>query len=135
MGREDPSTTNGRSAQLEISQQETPTHDEDGVTRRRFVEWGSKLMIGLTALLGGVVGFAPTALAAVNCLPGTKKNLFGCFYGCVGPCLCNGDSCCKYGGNFPFCCGCLNECGHCNSPRAKAVVVCSINEYGCCVSC
>lgn len=40
----------------------TPTTPE-GISRRRFLGWGSKLVVGATALVGGLVKFTPTALA------------------------------------------------------------------------
>jgi hypothetical protein len=109
------------------------------VTRRRFIGAGSKLMLGATALLGGLVGFEPTAQAAINCIPGTKHSLFvfSCFQSCIGPCLCTA-TCCIYdiSGPHEFCCHCPGTCNNCSPPRAKAVVSCGLTTaFGCCVAC
>ena len=105
------------------------------ITRRRFGKWTAKLVLGTTAIFGGLVGFAPTDAFAVSCLPGTKQNFPFCTIGCVGPCLCSGNSCCN-NGIQNVCCNCTDACGECaQAPFARVVQVCSVNGYFCCVAC
>jgi hypothetical protein len=106
-------------------------------TRRRFVVGGGRILLGATALFGGLVGLEPTPFAwAVSCLPGTRESInnLECQVSCVG--ICNPYvSGCEYN----IVTGATFECfcpGSCEPPDVRAVVNCGISgSYGCCVAC
>ena len=107
------------------------------VTRRKFVGWGVKGGLGVTALAGGLVGFTPTAAEAANpCIPGTRENISSliCEHACIGPCSTNYSPCTFNSSYAPFICFCGNRCG---PPRARATCNCSIfgPNYCCCRAC
>ena len=109
------------------------------VTRRAFMNRTGRISLAAAALVGGIVGYAPTeeAYAAVACIPGTKESIpdAACVFGCTG--LCNpGITGCDYGGEDEFECFCLPEAGACTPKDVKPAVVCLITgSYGCCVAC
>jgi len=102
------------------------------ITRRQAIAGATKLGVGVAAVLGGVVGFAPSAEAAVNCIPGTKVNPINCTNGAIGKCTSGVSDCFP---NANFLCECYNYCY-----PAKAVCVCInhgdyLSGWGCCVYC
>lgn len=108
------------------------------LTRRKFTTGAVKIGILASAATGAVVGFSPSAEAAVACIPGSKKNMLPgvCQQSYIGDCS-NYVSTCLY--NKPrhliFTCYCSEYCG-----AAKCVVKCfggagSYRSYGCCVYC
>lgn len=73
-----------------------------GTTRRRFVTTAGKLVMGLTAVAGGLVKFQPTALALAggcNVYEGGLPD-GACEFGCLGYCMDSGSSCCSYGSGY-----------------------------------
>jgi hypothetical protein len=108
--------------------------------RRRFLGTATKIVMGLTSIVGGAVGFAPSAVAQeVPCLTGTRGTVPNnrCVTSCVG--LCDSyTSVCFY--NDPNRCAlCYAEClCPTGCVRARVTVVCnptSGQSYYCCVAC
>lgn len=105
------------------------------LTRRRFAAKTAKLGILVATISGGIVGFAPSAEAVVNCIPGTRHLLAGpgsCNTSCIGPCAYH-ETCCNYDTRETdlFCCYCLI----CYYPSRPVVKCLHSGSYGCCVAC
>jgi hypothetical protein len=105
------------------------------VTRRQAMVGASRVGVAVAAVLGGVVGFSPSAEAAVNCIPGTKQGVTPgkCVLSGAGLCDPDVSTCPK----ADFGCRCFLYC----SP-ARAVCVCYNGPpghyhigWGCCVYC
>lgn len=86
-------------------------------------------MVGAAAVVGGLVGFRPSAVAdhTIPSCDGIMGYLFKelCKRSCVGPCVGVGvSSCCQYG-DSSLSYACVKCRSGCNPPRARVVVVCS----------
>lgn len=106
------------------------------LTRRKFTSNVARLGVLVAGISGALVGFAPSAQALINCVPGSKARLAGagsCNESCIGPCA-RYFSQCTYNSKtgHKFTCQCNYYCVY----KAKAVVKCmSSGSYGCCVEC
>lgn len=109
------------------------------LTRRKFVSRSMKVGLGVAAVTGGLIGFAPSA-DALSCLTGSSETIGSCSQSCVGRCSYEYSSCVYLitgytGTEVPWICQCLNYCY-----AAKAACQCKLTDgYGsglcCCVAC
>jgi len=104
------------------------------VPRRGFLRFVVILGTGITSVVGGLVGYQPSAMAAPRC-DATPPQFTGCglnYRPCIGPCDAS-ISCCRHadGANGSKCCGCRFVCGN-----ARVVVYASGKScYYCCQRC
>lgn len=94
--------------------------------RRAFMAWVGRLALGLTTLLGGVVGYVPRASAThkLSCLAR---------WSFTGTCLNNAMSLCLAPGE----CDCVDVCNgnlicRCNGYPFPARFVCTCHDKTCC---
>ena len=126
---------------------------EGGLDRRRFLGWGGRAALGVTAAIGGLVGFSPTGFAqdpidtsdlagelgdlagASGCVGGTYRKVSRtCYYSCTGACS-NYFSTCSNGHSRSDCyCS-----GNCSLATARFQAYCKCratnNGYCCCKYC
>lgn len=106
------------------------------LSRRRFLHWAGRLTLGATAILGGVVRFAPTpaAAASVTCVspPVYFPDPSKCRTSCLGPCSTT-YSCCSTAPGIQNCIRCQVNC---TTNRLRIKCVCYLaNPYCCAVRC
>lgn len=115
--------------------------DQPGWSRRGFLGLGTKLVVGATAVFGGLVQFRPTPAYAYTCF--TAPSTIDCNYcnvtGCIGLCVFSGNySCCTYYETEEYydetCCFCPPV--SCDSPPYRTVADCGGSYcYSCCIYC
>lgn len=108
--------------------------DDTTIPRRRFLRGALVMSAAVAGALGGTVGFAPSAIAQVNC-SARPPSITACgpnFIACIGPCAAF-RSCCTYGPavGYSKCCQCSTVC-----QNARVVVYASGKAcYYCCRYC
>ena len=107
-----------------------PSEAENGHTRRRFLSWGTRVVVGAGVLLGGTVGFTPTAAQAGDYACKSFNFLTNSCYGPYSEAI---SSCrCKPGSNGICYCICYAGPGRCNPQFFRAH--CLFFSWLCCCS-
>jgi hypothetical protein len=116
-----------------VSEAESPQLRQ--TTRRKFLKWGTVLVVGASAGIGKLVAFTPTA-AAITDISCSPLNYFAIDFGCIGQCQ-PFQSCCRYTYAGAYCC-CTCYAGPYNCQpatfRARAYKTVS-NSRCCCATC
>lgn len=102
----------------------------DRSPRRQFLAMGTKLAIGVTAVVGGLVKFTPAALAIVQCDFGYQQiyDNSSCVTSCIGGCS-ETQSCCYFQdeNDCPNCYCCIVCSQYCT--YGKVAVQCMSDPY------
>lgn len=107
------------------------------ITRRSFVRWAGLAVVGASAVVGKLVGFAPSVVAAtISCFVNDQGGR--CTFSCISLCD-NFSTCCPNNSELTIgcCCQCNAGPGNCTPKhfRAKGVCKANGNVRCCCVTC
>lgn len=103
--------------------------------RRMLLRWAGAMVLGASAIVGKLAGFAPSAAAVViTCITITGRP--PCRYSCLGDCN-QLRSCCYNRADQAVGCCCICDNPPCSPPvfRAKGVCKANGNVRCCCVTC